>query len=229
MVVREILNERRGALLLAVPALLTVLAVLHHPTLQPGAGASQEQLAHGLQALSAVTAAFHVGVMLLIGVQAVGLVCLAEAIGLRGLWVRAGLIFYGVGTVLLFSAASIDGFAVPFLAQRLDSAQLSGASTLAATLVSLSAGIQGFTHGGLLNQAVAQLFLSIAVLLHFRSLRGAATLGCLTALALLTVLLHDGSPIGPRQLGLLTLIPAVWSIGAAACLWLRRFATSPPA
>lgn len=92
MVAHKIFDERRGALLLAVPALPTVIAILHHPTLQPGAGDSQEQLSHGLQALSAVNAAFHVGVMLLIGAQAVGLVCLAEAISLRGLWVRAGLI-----------------------------------------------------------------------------------------------------------------------------------------
>ena len=228
MVEQNNFDARRGALLLAVPALLTIVAVLHHPTLPPDAVASHEQLAHGLQNLSTLNAVFHVGVMLLIGLQAMGLIYLAEAIGLRGLWVRAGLVFYGLGAALLFSAASTDGFAVAFLANRFDSAQLSDASTLSATLVSLSAGIQGFTRSGLVNQAVAQLFLSVAVWLHFHALRGAASVGCLAALVLLAELLHDTNPIGPQQLGLLTLVTSVWYCGAAACLWLRKFAAAAP-
>ena len=227
MIAQKIFGEHRAALLLAVPSLLTIVAVLHHPTLQHGVGASPNELARGLQDLAAGNAVFHVGMMLLIGAQAVGLVCLAEAIGLRGLWVRAGLVFYSLGTALLFSATSMDGFSMAFLAQRLDSGQLSDAANLPANLVSLSAEIQGFTRGGLINQAFAQLFLSIATLLHFRSLRGAASLGCLAAFAQLALLMHDLSRIGPQQLGLLTLVPAVWYVGAAACLWLKKFDAAP--
>lgn len=216
-------KDRRGALLFAIPALATVLAVLHHPTLQVGANSTQEQIAHGLQAVSAVNAGFHIGVMLLIGMQAVGLFSLAEAIGPASLWVRAGLFFYGVGTVLVISAASIDGFALAFLAQRLDVGHLSDSPTFLAELASQSAVIQGFTRGGLLAQGVAMLCWSVAAIFNHRSLRGAATLGCLAALALLAMLVSDAAPIGPKQLTMLTLLVAVWSVGAAACLWLRRF------
>ena len=217
-------NHRRSALLIAIPAAAIVFAVLHHPAAQIVAGATREQIAEGLHAVSTVNAAFHAGVMLLIGVQALGLFSFAEALGTRRLSVRAGFLFYAVGAMLLFSAASTDGFAMGFLAWRMDSGGMPDAATSLAALTSLSSAIQGFTRGGLLAQSFAMLCWSIAVASSRRSLRVVAMLGCIAAVALITVLLRDAAPIGPKQLTVLSLIAAVWALGAAACLWQKGFA-----
>jgi hypothetical protein len=107
-------TERRaaGALLLG-SAFLAVLAMLHHPSSAHGGpslggGLSLGQLVHGIM-------------LVVLTAQVWAMIVYSRTRGLGG-WVLPALVAYGVNLVAHLIAATVNGFVVPALAVRLDSA-----------------------------------------------------------------------------------------------------------
>ena len=211
-------RNRRSALLIALPAFVEVVALLHHPRLELPPGTGDVLIVDGLRGLAVVNAAFHLGILVVLVLQTVGLWTLADSLGSHRLDVRAGLVFYVLATALFACAASIDGLATASLAQFGASAAHGGSASIIESLRSLAAAIQGFTRTGLFAQGVAMAFWSIAI---DRKNWPAALVGFAVAVGLIVSVVGNNDPIDPRRLPLALLLPAIWTVAAAAWLWLR--------
>ena len=224
MTTNDLASDRRAAWCLGLPALLFAAVLAHHPTLHMAHDAPADQLVAAMSAIAARNAAFHALVLLMLSTQAIGLWSFVDKLGLDQLVVRAGVHFYGIATVLLFVAGTVDGFAVPLMNQGCGAEPMRCASA-ATTVFSIGfALIQSFTTVGLGMQALGLAFLSIALASHRRShRRGKARLAGLLAIPIalvpLALLLASGATIGPARLVLLILPGCVCSLGAAVLLW----------
>lgn len=212
-------RNRRSALLIALPAFVEAVALLHHPRLELPPGTKDALIVDGLRGLAVVNAAFHLGILVVLVLQTVGLWTLADSLGSRRLDVRTGLVFYVLATALFACAASIDGLATASVTQ-FGAGAAHGSTSIVESLRSLAAAIQGFTRTGLFAQAVAMAFWSIAVLQDRKNWL-AALVGFALALVMIVSVVGNNDPINPQRLPLPLLLPAIWTVAAAAWLWLR--------
>ena len=229
MTTNDLAGDRRAAWCLGLPGLLFAAVLAHHPTLHMAHDAPADQLVAAMSAIAARNAAFHALVLLMLSAQAIGLWSFVDNLGLDQLVVRAGVYFYGIATVLLFVAGTVDGFAVPLMNQGCSVEPLRCASA-AATVFSIGfALIQSFTTIGLGMQALGLAFLSIAFASHRRGkARLAGLLAIPVALVPLALLLASDATIGPARLALLILPGCVCSLGAAVLLWTGALAANRP-
>ena len=146
-------SNRRAALLAFVPALLSLVIVLHHPVLHQADRQSAATLSEDISRIATANAAFHGVVLLLLSVQALGLYAVAERLGLSRLWVRAGVLFYGAATTLMFVPGIMDGFVTPLLGARC-ATDPSSCASLSGSLSFEWAAIQAFTKVALAMQAL---------------------------------------------------------------------------
>ena len=212
-------RNRRSALLMALPAFVEAMALLHHPRLELPLGTGDALVVGGLRELAVVNAAFHLGILVALVLQAVGLWTLADSLGSRRLDVRTGYVFYVLATALFACAASIDGLATAALAQ-FGAGAAHNSTSIVESLRTLAAAVQGFTRTGLFAQGMAMAFWSIAVLQDRKNWL-AALVGFALALGLTVSVIGNDAPIDPRRLPLALLLPAIWTLAAAAWLWLR--------
>lgn len=222
---RAFAHDRRAALLVVIPAMLMVAVVLHHPTLHVGHHPSSEAVAAGVASIATANAAFHGSVLGLVGAQAIGLVTVAERLGLDRLAVRAGVFAYGMATGLLCLAAIVDGFVSPLLAQGCAGEASACATSFTASIGFAFAAIQAFTKMGIVAQSIALACWSL-VFAGTRTgrLRKAGIGGCVLASVPPILLATLNGPIGPAELVRLVAPGAAWSIGTATVLWCRLLA-----
>lgn len=160
-------QARRQGMLLAAVAVLSVLAMAHHPTGVSGEGSGGD-LVHGL-------------LMLLLFATTLPLISFARLQGLGHLAVLAGLLAWGLALAGHLGAGTINGFLVPALVQSglEDHALLAFSWTLNQTLARLGVyasalsavcwGVHLALSGGLFQRGVGAVMLlaggaSIAIL-----------------------------------------------------------------
>lgn len=219
-------SDRTAALLTFVPALASLVMVLHHPVLRPEDARSGAALAAGIARIAAPNALFHGAILLLLGVQALGLASVAGRLGLGRMTVRAGVLFYGVATFLLFIPGTLDGFVTPLLGARCAGSLPACSASVAGALAFEWAAIQAFTRVALALQAIGLLCWSVALAQSPR-LRWAGLAGALLAAAPLVLLGSMTHVIDPVRLGEIILFEALWAMAAAVMLWTGALA--PPA
>ncbi len=229
MTAKELTSDRHAAWCVAVPALLFIAVISHHPVLSVSRNASVDEVVAGVSRIATTNAAFHAVVLLMLSGQAIGLWSFADRLGLDRIVVRSGVFFYGTSTLLLFIAGTVDGFATPMLGYgcgAADPARCAGA--LAAALSTEFAWIQAFTKVALGMQALALACWSTALALGWKGrTRLAGLLGILIALVPLVLLISADVAIGPARLVLLISSGCVWTCGAAVILWTGALARSP--
>lgn len=229
MMTPDITRDRRAAALVGIPALLSIVAILHHPVVHVADRASVTDVIAGVQQIAVPNAAFHAMILLVVSAQAVGIWSLAERLGIDRLTVRAGAVFYAVSLLLLFAAGTIDGFATPLLGHGCagDAAQCAGA--FAASLSVERAWIQAFTKVGVATQALGLACWSLASIdARRRGLRAIGVVGLAVAAAPIVLLATSDALIGPQRLAMLMAFECVWSVGAALCLWTRMLDSDRP-
>lgn len=215
----EIATTRPAALLTFIPALLSLVIVLHHPVLRHADVQNSITMVAGLSRIAQEDAIFHGGMLCLFTVQALGLHSFAERLGLSSLWVRAGILSYGLATILLFVAGIIDGFAVPLLGQGCPAAPGACAASLSGSLGFAWAAIQAFTKVALAVQAIGLLCWSIQLTRLAGWPRWLGFAGIVLASVPLVMLGTMSHAIGPVQLGEIIVAEALWAMAAAVVLW----------
>jgi hypothetical protein len=240
MTADELIRDRSAAWCVGLPALLFVAVIAHHPVLGVARNASVDELVAGVSRIAPANAAFHAVVLLMLSAQAIGLWSFADRLGLDRIVVRSGVFFYGVSTLLLFIAGTVDGFATPMLGHgcQVDATRCAGA--LAAALSTEFAWIQAFTTVALGMQAIGLACWSAALALGWQGRTRLAGLSAIpVALVPLALLVSTDAVIGPGRLVVLVSSGCVCTFGAAVLLWTgaltapRRFAqiregTKPP-
>ena len=215
-------TERTAAVLIFIPALLSFVMVLHHPVLRLGDTQGSAALATGIGRIASETRIFHGLILVLVAVQALGLYRFAERLGLSRLWVRAGILFYGLSTVLMFVPGTIDGLVTPLLGSRCFGDAPQCANSLAGSLTFAWAAIQAFTTIALALQALGLLSWSVALALSSGWQRWAGICGGLLAIAPLAMLGTLDRAIDPLVLAEIIIFEAIWAMAAAIMLWSDR-------
>ena len=218
-------TDKRAAWLVILPALISVIAVTHHPVVRITKASSPTVAIDAINQVAMVNAAFHAVLLLLLGVQAVGLFTLAERLGLHRLRVRGGLVLFVAAMVSLFIAASFDGFLTPLIGATCVGAADQCGIPLAAALAVDAAAVQAFTKVGLGALALALCCWSIAL----PPMKARTALTITAAMLALAPLLWLGlvpQRIGPHELAILLLFEALWSTGAAILLWMGRLSAA---
>jgi hypothetical protein len=222
MTTPDITRDRRAAALVAVPALLSIAAILHHPVAHVVNRASIDDVVVGVQQIAVPNAAFHAMILLIMSAQAVGIWSVAERLGFDRLAVRAGAFFYAVAVMLLFGAATMDGFATPLLGHGCAGDATQCAVVFAAWVSIERAWIQAFTTVGLATQALGLACWSLALIGARRAVhRATGVVGFGIAVAPIVLLATSDALISPHRLAMLMAFECAWSVGAAIWLWMR--------
>jgi hypothetical protein len=204
-----------GLVLLAAP-LLEIVGMAHHPSVQARDPAA---LAAGLRTAASRSAWVHGGLIALMFATLVALLEFSVARSLRRPAVRAALIVYGAGVLLMTCAALVSGFVTGRVAVT---AGLDPDTAVVAQLASFAM---------LLNQAFAPcgaVLMSLGIALWSVDLwrdtapltRSLAAFGVLAGLATMVALFSGALRLDVHGMALVTLVQAVWTIGAGA--WLLR-------
>ena len=216
----ELTRDRQAAWCVGLPAVLFVAVVLHHPVLGVARNASTDEILAGVSRMAVTNAVFHAGVLLMLSVQAIGLWSFVERLGLDSLWVRAGVFFYAISTVMLMMAGTIDGFATPMLGVGCNGSS-ANCAVIVATGISVESGwIQAFTKTGLSMQALGTACWAATLAFTRRgSWQLGGLIGLLVALAPIVELATSGAAVGPGRLASLMSSGCVCMLGAAVFLW----------
>ncbi|GJG89422.1 hypothetical protein tb265_46030 [Gemmatimonadetes bacterium T265] len=209
-------SDATAAVLLAGPALLLLVLVLHHPVLPsgPAGGRPTEGVAAGIVRLGPALGVVHGALLALLAVQTLGYARFSARLGWHRLSVTAGFLAYVAGAGLAAVPALLDGFVTPALAAACLRAAGAGAhecgASDGASLRLVAVVIQVFTKAGLLLLCAAAGAWGVALL------RGAGdVLGAHAA--------ERSSSTRRRAVGLLGLacaaVPA--AVLAGADVWLR--------
>ena len=216
---KRLSSDRAAALLMFLPALLSLVIVLHHPILHEADRQSASALSHGIGRIETANAVFHGIVLLLLSAQALGLYSFAERLGLSRLSVRAGAMLYGAATIIMFIPGIFDGFVTPLLGTMRANDPASCCGGLAGSLVIEWAIIQAFTKVAFALQALGLLCWSIALLGEKGWRRWTGVVGAMIAIAPLVMLSAMTHSIDPTRLAEIVMFEALWSMAAASMLW----------
>jgi hypothetical protein len=212
-------RDRCAALLIAIPALLSIVIVQHHPVLHTAHTGQAADIVDGIGRMSTLNATVHAAILLTMAVQTIGLTAFAERLGLRRLTVRAGLLFYGAATVLLVIPATFDGFVTPLLPQRCSAVPDICFTTLTGSLMLESAIIQAFTKVALASQAIGWSCWSARLATERGWVRWLGLAGIIVAAIPLGLIVFASTAIDPWRLTEILLGEIGWPLGAAALLW----------
>ena len=179
-----------GTMLIAL-ALLSILAMAHHPTAGTHDPAA---LAAEIAEKGALSRGVHGVLIAFLGAELWAFVVFCRCIGLERSDVGAGLVAYAIGTGAMIGAALISGFVVSDLGAYY-AQHPSAESTTFVELARLAmTGNQALARLGVVAMSAAIVLWSIALGRTRRDNRGIAalglTVGALPALALLFGLLH---------------------------------------
>ena len=101
---------------MALPAVLSLILVLHHPALHGVQGASE--VAQEINGMAKLDGVVHGGLMLLYSMQAIGFYLFSSRLGWRRPAAVAGFMAYAASVLLLVIPATLDGFVMPDIIAR---------------------------------------------------------------------------------------------------------------
>ena len=207
-------RDRIAGTALAVCALLSDVAVAHHPTVM--ARTASEALP-AIVRLGALDRTVHGSLIAICAVSLCGMTVFSLRRGATRLTSLAGLIAYGLGTLTIVGAAVLDGFAIPAIAERYVAAGAEGLQAASGLLAFCSIAIQVLTKIGFVLTAGAALAWSIGLVRDSGFARIAGFTGFAYGMAS-TGLIFTGGALTPRTLLPLVVLQTVWYCTFAALL-----------
>jgi len=213
--------ERLCGALLALTAILTLVAILHHPSL---AGRHDvRQTAEAMLPLASMDRLVHGALMLLIALQTFGFALFGRSLGFNRLAVAAGLAAFAAGAVLMVIPTTLDGFVTPDLAQACLSAPERCANADAGAFRLVSIMIQDFTKVALILTAASTACWSSVLLTAGTGLRRVAGLvGLLCAVVPAGVLVFSNVVLRPDSLLWIMGSQILWTSIVAGLMIHRR-------
>ncbi|HEY2446070.1 MAG TPA: hypothetical protein VGI20_10060 [Rhizomicrobium sp.] len=205
-----------AAAMLVVAALLSLVAVIHHPVLRDFT--SNSGGADTFHAAAATDRLVHGALMALAAVQVIGFYCLSKRLNFANLAVVAAFAAYGAGALITTIPATLDGFVVPSLVETCTkSSSCEGPYAPVFSLVASC--IQEFTKLALVCVSLAILGWACTIVRRHGLLnRLTGSIGLLCATAPLATLLATGIQLRPRNLAEFVLAQLVWNVAAASVL-----------
>lgn len=219
----SIRNITAPAILLAA-SLLEVLGMLHHPTAHGANIAQAIELIAGLASLSAVVHGSLIALMLL---TVFGFIEFVVRVGLERPLIRAGLIAYASGVLVMIGAALVSGFIAPDLAALLPHQ----------TPVDLQINTQLLILCRVLNQSCANLAVvamsagivawSLELCRSRGGSRGVGIFGCVVGLVPALALLSGQLHLDVHGMTQVVAAQAAWNIAVAVLLLQLTSAREP--
>jgi len=211
-------RDRASAALMAFAAVGMTALMAMHPSLQ----------AHGLQSVvreiaegAGMNRAVHGALLVMAAISAAGHAGLAARLR-PGILARSGLLAWLGGTIGMFAAGLINGFAVGALAERYAGASdLTGLGPVLSALWELN---QAAAAVGVALMSVAVLLWSLVLVQDRGAVRIVGGAGCLAGLAAAAAMLGGFLTLNVHGFGLFVLGQTLWSLAAAALLWTRKAA-----
>jgi hypothetical protein len=202
---------------LVLSAILSLIAILHHPTLATVQGA--EEAARAIHSLAAMDKLVHGALMAIFSVQAIGFYYFSARLGFDRPAILAGFMAYALGTIILFIPTTLDGFVTPDLNDACMASPNCG--TLPSGVIGLIAiAIQDFTMISLVATSSATLSWSTA-LVRFPGWmnRAAGCIGFACGVAPLAVFGFFSVYLRPDNLAAIVLAPLIWTLTAGALMF----------
>jgi len=205
---------------LTLSAIVSLIAILHHPTLS--GVHSGEETVRAVHALAGMDKLVHGTLMLIFSVQTVGFFHFSARLGFHRAGVVAGLMAYALGTVALFIPTTLDGFITPDLMDACAASPNCGVMPVA--LIQLVAiAIQDFTKISLVAISLATLCWSACLVgLPGWINRAAGGIGLICGLVPLAVFGLFSVYLQPNNLAEIMLAPLIWTLTAGALMLRRR-------
>ena len=218
--------DRLAAALLAVPALLSFVLILHHPALHGRHGVAD--VAAGIQAVARMDRIVHGGLIAMFALQTVGFFLFCGKLGWGRPAVAVGFLAYTAGVLLMVIPTTLDGFVTPDLAAACLSAPQGCGGTGGGVFRLVAAMIQEFTKAALIVMSAGTCAWA-AVLLFGTGVvsRVAGAIGLLCAVAPVAVLLLSDIYLRPGNLAGMIAAQVVWSFVAAGVMGSGAHAPSP--
>lgn len=213
-------TPRVAAVAIAGMALLILVALYHHPVLEPARDARDAQAQIVQFAVS--DRLVHGALMAILVVLASALSIFGATLGARRPALSGAIATYCLGCVLLGVAMLLDGFITPELARRFVSAPTSETELGLLIMRSVGVAIQVFSKAGVVAQCAAILLWSYAAVTQCRqspALRGFAGLGVLAGALPAAVILASDLQLAPHNLMAIFAAHVVWYLAAAWLLY----------
>jgi hypothetical protein len=222
-----------AAAMLAGPALLTLVLVLHHPVVRRQDGTAD--LAAGVAEIATANRVVHGTLFVLLAMQAIGYYLFSDRLGWRRPAVAVGFLAHAAGVLLLGVPLLLDGFVAVDLAAACRRAAEGCGPAGGAALRLVAVTIQVFTKAGLVVTSGAIAAWSLALLTTTTGpgtpetrastgaprrdgiARGAGVVGLVCA-AVPVVLLGVGGYLRPSTLAGPVAAQVVWALLAAAIM-----------
>lgn len=205
---------------LVLSAILSLIAILHHPTLENVQGA--EEAARAIHSLAGMDKLVHGALMVIFSVQAIGFYYFSARLGFDRPAVLVGFMAYAFGVIILFIPTTLDGFVTPDLTDACAASPHCG--TLPSGVIGLIAiAIQDFTKISLVAMSLATLSWSVA-LVRFPGWMNRAA-GCISfacGIAPLAVFGFFSVYLRPDNLAAIILAPLIWTLTAGALMLHQR-------
>jgi len=197
-------------------ALLALLMVLHHPTLDRSSIHDAAQTADAIARLASADRFVHGMLMLLYGLQTVGFFYLSQSLRFGRPIVLTGFVAFAAGTFLTMIPATLDGFVTPDL-PALCRPTCAGTDLPGIAVISIA--IQDFTRIGLVAFAISSLSWGVALLSAAGWLsRLVGLIGSAAGAVSIGLIVVVGIVLTPATLALIVLSQLVWNLAAAAWL-----------
>ena len=219
-------RRRFAAALLAGPALLTLVLVLHHPVVRSHDGTAD--FAAGVGEIATANRVVHGTLLVLLAVQAFGYYLFSDRLGWRRPAVAAGFLAHAAGVLLLGVPVLLDGFVAVDLAAACRRAAQGCGPADGAIFRLVAVTIQVFTKAGLVVTSSAIAAWSLALWSGAvgpltssgaprpdRMLRGAGAIGLACAVVPVAVLVGVGGYLRPSTLAGPVAAQVVWALVAA--------------
>lgn len=196
-----------AGLILILAALLSLVAVAHHPVIKAG---ETGELFQQIQETALTDRLVH-GALIVCGIAVLFSLCrLAQRLGIDRNSVLLGLIFYSLGTATLIGAALIDGFFVPEIGARYYHGAPAAADGGLALLRFCSIAIQIFTKLSIIVTSIAILLWSISFARTGRGPLIAAVVGVAAALSQGAILFYNLSAITAHTVIFVLAAQMIW-------------------
>ncbi len=215
-------SARFSGALICIGAVLSVLLMMRHPSIQTHTVA--EAIAQ-MQDKAALNGFVHGGLLVVLTAIFVGYLGFADLLGWQKLGVRAGAVFYGCGVGCMIGAALINGFIVPALASDYAGQPDAVLETLKPIFVLCHSTNQALAQAGTLAMSIGILAWSIELSSRGMAARVIGVLGCLCAALPIVGLLSSHLRLNVHGMGLVILAQAIWSFCVG--IWMIRQRARP--
>ncbi|MDP9017257.1 MAG: hypothetical protein M3N19_02915 [Candidatus Eremiobacteraeota bacterium] len=210
----DIAHGKTAGVLLATCAVLTMVAVSHHPTVH--AVRAQDAIT-GLARISLMDGVVHGSLVVMMGALLFALTVYSGQRGFRNQFVLAALPIYATAIFAVTGAALIDGFLIPQFASRYVG---EAAETLRAVVPLIhfcAIAIQVLTKFGFAVMSVAVVLWSTDLLFLRGAPRLVGAIGIASSL-ISALLIATSGYINPHSLGIIVAVQAIWYLGVATLL-----------